>query len=289
MTLTSVLKVSGLYKTYPDFTLKDVNIQLSKGIIMGFMGRNGAGKSTTIQAIMDLIKPDAGDIKVLGKTMTEDEITVKDQIGYVADTPILHKEWTVKETLAFASKFYSNWDTEFVHTYLNRFQISQTKKIKELSKGMLVKFSLILAMAHKPTLLLLDEPTSGLDPVVREEVLHLLLDFLQDGERSVLFSSHITSDIEKIADVVTFIDDGAILLSENKESLLDRYRRIMINANTLDILNHPLLFNCKETLGGYIGYTDDFDSFKAKAIGKWEAERLSLEELFVLITGKKAE
>src|SRR5699024_10795004 len=171
----------------------------------------------------------------------------------------------------------------------NRFQISQTKKIKELSKGMLVKFALILAMAHKPTLLLLDEPTSGLDPVVREEVLHLLLDFLQDGERSVLFSAHITSDIEKIADVVTFIDDGAILLSENKESLLDRYRRIMINANTFDIMNPPLLFNCKETLGGYIGYTDDFDSFKAKAIGKWEAERLSLEELFVLITGKKAE
>src|SRR5699024_940329 len=146
-----------------------------------------------------------------------------------------------------------------------------------------------LAMAHKTTLLLLDEPTSGLDPVVREEVLHLLLDFLQDGERSVLFSSHITSDIEKIADVITFIDDGTILLSENKESLLDRYRRIMINANTLDILNHPLLFNCKENLCDYIGYTEDFDSFKAKSIGKWEAERLSIEEIYILITGKNAE
>lgn len=285
----SLLDVNGLCKTYPDFTLKDVNIQLPKGLIMGFMGRNGAGKSTTIQSIMDLIKPDAGEIKILGMTMTDDEVMVKDQIGYVADSPILNKDWTVQDTLTFTRKFYSNWDINFVDTYLNRFEIAANKKIKNLSKGMIIKFSLILAMAHKPKLLLLDEPTSGLDPIIREEVLDLLLDFLQDDERSILFSSHITTDIEKIADIVTFIHDGEILLSENKEQLLDCYRRIIIKANALDILNHPLLFNCKETIDGYIGYTDDFATFKEKAIGNWEAERLSLEELFVLKTKQTVE
>lgn len=285
---SSLLEVRGLSKSYSDFKLKNVDLTLLPGMIMGFMGRNGAGKSTTIQAIMDLIKPDGGDIRILGMSMTENEVAVKDQVGYVSDTPILNNAWTVERTLKFVRHFYTNWDEQMVSTYLKRFDIPLKKKVANLSKGMKVKFSLILAISHQPKLLLLDEPTSGLDPVIREEVLELLLEFLQDEERSVLFSSHTTSDVEKIADEVTFIDDGHIFISEDKEALLDRYRRIVIFGDgALDVLNQTLLFNCEQTRGGYIGYTDQFAEFQKKAASEWESERLTLEELFVLLTGRK--
>lgn len=283
-----LLEVRGLSKSYSDFQLKSVDLTLQPGTIMGFMGRNGAGKSTTIQTIMDLIKPDGGDIQILGMSMAENEVAIKDQVGYVSDTPILNNAWTVERTLKFVRHFYTNWDEQMVDTYLKRFDIPLKKKVAELSKGMKVKFSLVLAMSHQPKLLLLDEPTSGLDPVIREEVLELLLEFLQDEERGVLFSSHITSDVEKIADEVTFIDDGHIFISEDKEALLDRYRRIVIFGDSaLDVLNQTLLFNCEQTRGGYIGYTDQFAEFQKKAAGEWESERLTLEELFVLLTGQK--
>src|SRR5699024_1075988 len=203
--------------------LQDVNLTLQPGMIMGFMGRNGAGKTTTIQSIMDLVKPDQGDIQILGMSMADDEVAIKNNIGYVSDTPILNHSWTVERTLSFVQHFYTTWDDKLVGKYVKAFDLSLKKRISEMSKGAKMKFSLLLAIAHRPKLLLLDEPTSGLDPVIREEVLELLLDFMADGERSILFSSHITSDIEKIADIVTFIHHGKILLSENKELLLDRY------------------------------------------------------------------
>lgn len=161
-----LLEVKGLSKSYGDFQLKDVNLTLPAGTIMGFMGKNGAGKSTTIQAIMDLIKPDEGDIRILGMSMEENEVAVKDKVGYVGDTPILNNAWTVQHTLAFVRHFYTNWDEQMVDTYLERFDIPLDKKVSKLSKGMKVKFSLILAISHQPKLLLLDEPTSGLDPVI---------------------------------------------------------------------------------------------------------------------------
>ncbi|WP_167751281.1 ABC transporter ATP-binding protein [Lentibacillus salicampi] len=286
----TLLEVNGLTKSYLDFQLRDVNIQVPAGTIMGFLGRNGAGKSTMMKAIMDLIKRDEGDIRVLGMSMPEEEVAVKEQVGYVGDTPLLNNAWTMERTLSFARHFYPNWDQEAVDRNLERFQVPFDKKISELSKGMKVKASLILAMAHQPKLLLLDEPTSGLDPVVRTEVLELLLDFVQDESRGVLFSSHITSDVEKIADWVTVINDGEILFSEDKESLLDRYRRIVIPGNGGGkAVETPLLFNCQSTMGGYVGYTDRFDRFQKVASGKWRSERLTLEELFVLLTGRKGE
>lgn len=284
---TPVLDVKGLHKTYDEFQLQDVNLTLQPGMIMGFMGRNGAGKTTTIQSIMDLVKPDQGDIQILGMSMADDEVAIKNNIGYVSDTPILNHSWTVERTLSFVQHFYTTWDDKLVGKYVKAFDLSLKKRISEMSKGAKMKFSLLLAIAHRPKLLLLDEPTSGLDPVIREEVLELLLDFMADGERSILFSSHITSDIEKIADIVTFIHHGKILLSENKELLLDRYRRIIMDGAATYALTTSLLFNCDQTRGGYIGYTDDYETFAKKASGDWRAERLTLEELFVLISSRE--
>lgn len=285
-----LLEVNGLSKSYQDFQLKDVNFELPAGTIMGFLGRNGAGKSTTMKAIMDLIKQDDGDIRILGMAMPEEEVAVKEQVGYVGDTPLLNNAWTMERTLNFARHFYPNWNQEAVEQNLERFEIPRDKKISELSKGMKVKASLILAMAHQPKLLLLDEPTSGLDPVVRTEVLELLLDFVQDESRGVLFSSHITSDVEKIADWITVIDDGRVFFSEDKESLMDRYRRIVIpGKGGTETMDTPLLFNCQRAMGSYIGYTDCYDEFQKIVAGDWYSERLTLEELFVLLTGWKEE
>ncbi|HLS10287.1 ABC transporter ATP-binding protein [Lentibacillus sp.] len=285
-----LLEVRGLSKSYQDFELKDVNFQMPAGTIMGFLGRNGAGKSTTMKAIMDLIKRDDGEIRVLGKSMPEEEVAVKEQVGYVGDTPLLNNAWTMERTLNFARHFYPNWNQDAVEQNLERFEIPRDKKVSELSKGMKVKASLILAMAHQPKLLLLDEPTSGLDPVVRTEVLDLLLGFVQDESRGVLFSSHITSDVEKIADWVTIIDDGHIYISEDKESLLDRYQRIVfLGSGGGKVTEQPLLFNCQPTMDGYVGYTDRFDRFQKVEAGNWHSERLTLEELFVLLTGRKGD
>ncbi|UJL46176.1 ABC transporter ATP-binding protein [Virgibacillus sp. NKC19-16] len=283
-----LLEINGLSKYYKDFQLENVNLALPIGGIMGFLGRNGAGKSTTMQAVMDLIKPDEGDIRILGMSMPEDEVAIKEQVGYVGDTPLLNNAWTVERTLQFSRHFYPNWDQEMVKQNLQRFGIPTDKRIDKFSKGMKVKASLILAMAHQPKLLLLDEPTSGLDPVVRGEVLEILLEFVQDENRGVLFSSHITPDVEKIADWVAIIDEGQILFNEDKESLLDRYRRIVISGGDAEkVIDHPLLFNCEPTRGSYVGYTAQYDEFQKTAEGEWYAERLTLEELFLLLTGRK--
>lgn len=286
---TPLLSVKNLYKKYKDFRLENINLQLAPGMIMGFMGRNGAGKSTTIQAVMDLIKPDAGEIDLIGMKMSENEVAIKDRIGYVSDTPILNSGWTARYTLDFVRPFYSMWDRELEKKYLKEFDIPMDKKIAKLSKGMKVKLSILLAICHHPKLLLLDEPTSGLDPVVREEILELMLQYLQEDEsRSILFSSHITSDVEKIADIVTFIDKGKILLSEEKETLQDRFRRIVIfGENAQDIAKDPDLMKVTATKGGYIGYTGDYTAFakRNKNSGSWHDERLALEELFLVLTG----
>lgn len=281
-----VLKVSHLTKSYKDFQLKDVSFTLPTGMIMGFLGKNGAGKSTTIKAIMDLINPDGGQIDILGMPMPKKGVEIKEYVGYVGDTPLLNQRWTVERTIQFSRQFYRKWDAEGVKDLLNRFNLSPSKKVSQLSKGMKVKLSLLLALAHKPKLLLLDEPTSGLDPVAREEVLELLFDFVQDESCGVLFSSHITTDVEKLADWVTMIDDGEVFVSEDKETLLDRYRRIIMTGQA-NMTAYPLLFNGKQTRSGFVGYTDDYDVFKKLAVGDWHAERLTLEELFVLLAGQK--
>lgn len=283
-----LLDINGLSKSHKDFQLQNVNLALPAGGIMGFLGRNGAGKSTTMKAVMDLLKPDEGDIRILGMSMLEDEVAIKEQVGYVGDTPLLNNAWTVERTLKFARHFYPKWDQEAVAQNLRRFGIPTDKKVEKFSKGMKVKASLILAMAHQPKLLLLDEPTSGLDPVVRGEVLEMLLEFVQDESRGVLFSSHITPDVEKIADWVAIIDDGQILFNEDKESLLDRYRRIVISGDNAEkVIDHPLLFNCQPTRSSYVGYTAQYDEFQKTTKGEWHAERLTLEELFVLLTERK--
>jgi len=221
--MTNAIEVQKLRKTLHKFQLKDVSFTLPTGTIMGFVGENGAGKTTTIKCILDLMKKDNGKIKLLGKEMNEDEMGIKSEIGVVFDDLHFPQNLTAKKISKFMNKVFSNWDDSYYFDLLNKLKVQEDKKLNELSRGMKMKLSIAIALAHHPKLLILDEPTSGLDPIVRDEILDIFLEFMQDEEHSILFSSHITSDLEKIADYITFIHDGKILFCESKDTLLYDY------------------------------------------------------------------
>lgn len=215
------ITVQGLCKNYRDFSLDNVSFQVPKGRIVGFIGENGAGKSTTINLILNEIKKDAGKIEVFGIDNTVSAI--KKDIGIVFDECVFHDVFTAKDLGKILSRVYSTWDNTLYYSYLKRFHLPMDKKIGLFSKGMKMKLSIICAISHKPKLLILDEATTGLDPVVRAEILDLFLDFIQDEEHSLFFSSHIISDIEKIADYVILIHQGKIVFEEQKDSLIYNY------------------------------------------------------------------
>lgn len=217
------LQVSDLTKQYNGFCLDHVSFDVKQGSIMGFIGENGAGKSTTIKAILNLIHPDDGKIQILGENNTLQSRECKELIGVVFDECHFHDNLNAEETGLFLSKIYTNWDDIQYKNYLNKFNLPPKKRIKEYSRGMKMKLSIAAALSHHPKLLLLDEATSGLDPVIRNEILDVFYDFIQDEEHSILMSSHITSDLEHIADYVTFIHNGKIILSDSKDNILENY------------------------------------------------------------------
>ncbi|MGE5588120.1 MAG: ABC transporter ATP-binding protein [Clostridia bacterium] len=220
------LMLSGVGKRYPKFELKDVSFVLPRGYIMGFIGPNGAGKSTTIKIVMNMVRKAAGIVKVLGLDHVAFEIEVKRHIGYLGEEPHFYQEVTPAWLGAFVAKYYPTWDDRFYSATLERFGIDRSKPVKSLSKGMKVKLGLALALSHRPELLILDEPTSGLDPVVRHDVLAELMSVIQDERRSVFFSTHITQDVEKVADYVTFINEGRVVISDVKDDVLARWKRV---------------------------------------------------------------
>jgi len=221
-----ILHIRDLNKKYDKFALKDINIELPTGSIMGFIGPNGAGKSTTIKSILNIIPFDSGRILINGMDNIKDEIKTKQIIGYVGEQLNLYNEVSAYKIYKFVKKYYPEWDDSFFHQLVNKFGLDLNKRIKELSKGTGVKFALSLALSHHPELLVLDEPTSGLDPVVRNEVLDILLGIVNTEGCSVFFSSHITEDIVKVADYVTYINDGTILLSDSKKNILENYKSL---------------------------------------------------------------
>ena len=191
-----LLELNGVTKKYKEFQLNNLSFNLEKGYIMGFIGPNGAGKSTTIKLIMNLIKKDSGEIKIFGKDYQKEETAIKERIGFVYDENYFYEELTILEMKNIIAPFYKNWDEKTFQKYIKEFNLSLKQKIKELSKGMKMKYSLALALSHKADLIIMDEPTSGLDPIVRNELLEILYDLIQDEEKGILFSTHNTTDLE---------------------------------------------------------------------------------------------
>ncbi|SHH12909.1 ABC transporter ATP-binding protein [Clostridium grantii] len=232
--MENMLEIINLSKNFGDFKLDNINITLEKGSIMGFIGENGAGKTSTIKLILNAIAKNSGEINILGKDNIKDEELVKSCIGYVPDEDYFILNSTLKNHAKALKIFYDNWDNHTFLTFVKKWELPLNKKISEFSKGMKTKAMLSLAFAHNPKLLILDEPTAGLDPMARIEVLDLLRDFVSDGEKSVFFSTHITSDLDKVADFVTLINNGKILDSLSIDKLEEKY--LILNGG-LDVLN----------------------------------------------------
>jgi len=230
------LEIRGLTKAYKksDFRLKDVTFSVPKGAIMGFVGENGAGKSTTINCIINALIKDGGSVKIFGEEVSDNTIHTRDDIGVVLDTNAFAGYLTPKNIATAMKPIYTNWDDALFMKYLEKLKLPFKKKITTFSRGMTMKLGLAVALAHHPKLLILDEATGGLDPIVREEVLEIFLDFVQDENHSILLSSHITSDLEKIADYITFIHDGEIVLSEAKDELIYNYGLMRLKSTQFE-------------------------------------------------------
>ena len=244
------INVTGLCKSYQDFALDNVSFAVPKGSIMGFIGENGAGKSTTIKAMLNHIHRDAGTVEILGMDLDGHEKEIKERIGVVFDECCFHDNLTPADISKILGNIYQNWDGKLYQKYLVQFGLDEKKKIKEFSRGMKMKLGIAAALAHRPDVLILDEATSGLDPIVREEILDIFLDFIQDENHAILISSHITSDLDKIADYLTFIHHGRIILSSGRDDLMDSMGLVKCGAEDLEKIEQDQIIRYRKNQFG---------------------------------------
>ena len=228
--MTNCIEIKGLVKEYKTFTLGPIDLQVPGGAIMGLIGENGAGKTTLIKSMLGIVRPTAGEVSLLGT----DPDHAKEDIGIVLDDCFFSEYLRVKDVDSVLSRVFKTWDRELYRNYLDKFGLAGTKNIKELSRGMRMKLSLAAALAHRPRLLLLDEATAGLDPVVRDEILDEFLAFVSDEDHAILISSHITSDLEKVADYIAYLHQGQLLLCDEKDRLLESYGRLVCTRGELE-------------------------------------------------------
>lgn len=235
--MDAILQVNNLTKQYSDFKLNNVSFSVPKGTIMGLIGENGAGKSTTINAILDLIKKDDGTVTFWGQELSSDPRRLKEDIGVVFDGINFYETLTPAKIGQISKAAYTQWDQHLYNEYLTKFQLPTKNEVKTFSKGMKMKLCIAVALSHHPKLLILDEATSGLDPVMRDDILDVFLDFVQDEQHSILMSSHITTDLEKIADYITFIHQGKVMFCKTKDELRYRYGIIRCGAALFDAID----------------------------------------------------
>ena len=279
--MENILEIRGLCKSYGDFALKDVTFSLPKGYIMGFVGQNGSGKTTTIRSILNMAKTDSGKISVFGLDSVTDTIQIKERLGVVFDSLYLAENLNAKMIEKQLKPFYKNWDSEEYYRRLKDFDLPADKKVGEFSKGMKMKFMVAVALSHKAELIILDEPTSGLDPVARDELLDILAEYIEDENCGVLFSTHITADVERIADFVTILHNGRIWFTGEKDELTEKYAVIKGAAEDIPA-------GLKEKMIGFHDYRNGFEALiqtddLAGLPAALEYEKASIDEILVYI------
>ncbi len=275
-----MLEVNSLSKHYQSFRLADITFSLPKGYIMGLIGPNGAGKTTTIKLILNMIQKSEGSINVFGLDSVTDEVEIKKHIGAVFDSSYFVEEWRPKDIEDSVGAFYDSWDSKKYWNYIKRFGLDPLKRVKELSKGMKMKLMLACAFSYDTRLLILDEPTSGLDPVSRDDLLEILLEYIEDGEHSVLFSTHITSDLEKVADYITFLNRGEEVYTGGKDELIDAFRLVKGGREELNDSLQKKLIGARKYSSGFEGLirTEDLKYFE-----QFTVEPVTIEEIMVFV------
>lgn len=282
MTATSTanaIEARNITKSYGSFSLNHVSFEVPRGYITGLIGPNGAGKSSMIRMMMGMIIPDDGSLSIHGQTVTPAEGGFRQQIGYVSDENIFYEYLTLAQMKKIIAPFYEEWDEDLYTKYIELFELPQHKKLQQCSKGMKMKFAIATALAHHPRLLIMDEPTAGLDPVFRRELLDLLADYILDENNTILFSTHLTTDLDRVADYIVFLNNGNLILNENKEEILERY---VIVKGGRELLNHrtrSLLVGERESQFGFEGLSANREAAAALLGDRVTYERPTLEDI----------
>jgi ABC-2 type transport system ATP-binding protein len=283
-----ILKINKLRKEYPEFVLDDIDWNVPKGYVMGLIGPNGAGKTTTIKLIMNLIASDRGQVEVFGLDNIQNEKQIKNKIGYVGEEQYFYDHKNAVWTGEFVSHFYDKWDSERYKNLLEQFDIPPKKRIRKFSKGMKVKLSLAIALSHNPELIMLDEPTSGLDPIIRRELIDFLKTFTEKKDKTVILSSHITDDISRIADYITYMINGRIVMAESKDNLLSDWKKIHFTPDSLDKSIIDELESVENHMFGSSGMTRNYTAIQGAlspglASGDIKVESVGLDDILIIL------
>lgn len=284
----NAIEIKNITKEYDTkFKLGEINLNIPSGQISGLIGENGAGKTTLIKLILNIIKPTTGNIKIFNKDYLKDENLVKEDIGIVLDNMFLPEILNPKDINLIMKDIYKKWDSSLYFSYLDRFQIPLDKQIKTFSKGMRKKLEIATALSHSPKLLILDEPTSGLAPVIRNEVVEIFLDFIKDEEHTILLSTHITTDLEHIADTIIFINEGKILLEDTKDNIIDNYGILKCNIDDFSKIDKQDILSFKKNKYDYHILINNKSKLKKK-YKDYIIDKITLEDLMILmIKGEK--
>lgn len=281
--MKKAIEVKNIVKKYDDkFTLGPIDLEIPEGMIVGFIGENGAGKTTFIKTILNILHPENGTVKIFDKDIQKQESEIKEEIGVVLDNMFFPELLTPIDINSIMKGIYKTWDQHLFMKYMDSFSLPKNKKIKSMSKGMRKKLEIATALSHHPRLLILDEPTSGLDPVVRSEVLDLFLDFIQDEHHTILLSTHITSDLEHIADHIVFLGHGQIVLNKNRDDIIDHYGILKCDIDQFDTISKEDMICYKKNKYHYDILVDDKHQM-SKKYKDYIIDKITLEELMVLM------
>lgn len=276
--MSAMMSIRDLCKKYPAFELKNISFSVEPGYIVGFIGRNGAGKTTTIKSILGLTSADGGSVELFGLDMRKNEAECKRQLGVVFGEFGYYADKKLKTITSVYRRFYPEWDDARYHAYLQKFGLDENKRVKELSSGMKVKYSLALALSHNAKLLILDEPTSGLDPVSRDELTDIFRDIVADGEHSIIFSTHVTSDLDKCADYIIYIRNGEIIMQGDREEIISGYSLVQGCTDELTSELEQALIGIKETPFGFTGLISENDIYLADGL---QCAKADIESIMV--------
>jgi ABC-2 type transport system ATP-binding protein len=281
--MENVLEIKDLRKNYGDFHLQDVSFSLPEGYIMGLIGPNGAGKTTIIKLIMNLIMKNSGSIRVFGRDHREHEVEIKERIGFVYDNPNYYEHLNLKQIKGIIAPFYKSWDEAVFKELVDKFELPLKKRLKKYSRGMVMKAAIAIALSHHADFIIMDEPTSGLDPVFRRELLDLLFQLLQNEKKSILFSTHITSDLERIADYITLIINGRIVFSTAKDEVFEKYALVKGGKDFITTETKRYLTGIRQSEFGFEALTGDVAGLKKLYASDVVLEKASLEDIIYFV------
>ncbi|PDZ10668.1 sodium ABC transporter ATP-binding protein [Bacillus pseudomycoides] len=283
--MENIVELHNVSKTFQGFSIEQLNLQIKKGFVTGFIGANGAGKSTAIKMMMNLLKPDAGEIKIFGLDYASHEKEIKERIGFVFDSNVFYEGLNLKDIKRMVAPAYKNWDEMIFKQYVEQFKLPMNKAIKTFSKGMQMKASLALALSHHAELIIMDEPTAGLDPIFRRELLNLLHELMLDGNRTIFFSTHITTDLDRIADFIAFLKKGQLMFNQSIHEVEENYALVKGSTDLLDRDTEKAFMHIHRAPTGFEALTNNVAEVEQIFGNEVMIERASLEDIMYYSKG----